>query len=521
MTSPLQSWNITLRGWQQRAFEQMSLESRPDFLAMATPGAGKTRLALRLAHDLLFRKVAARLVVICPTNHLRQQWARAAHNAGLHLDPFLTNDQAKESRDYHGCVVTYQQVCLAPQIYRLACRQSPTLAIFDELHHAGDGKDWGDALREAFGYAVKRLALSGTPFRTDNNPIPFVTYDQDQSIPDFSYGYREALAEKVCRPIVFPTYEGDLSWVSRGKEITAKFADQLGRRKQQERLKTALMHDEWVNSVIKDADAELLNLRKQSHPAAGGLIIAMDQDHARHLAAHVKDMSGTAPRVAISDDPQSTKIIERFATSKDRWLIAVNMVSEGVDIPRLRVGVYATNVQTEMYFRQVVGRFVRMQSDLPSSQRAYLYLPRDPRLVEYAEAIKAERDHVLVESAHAEPRTLFDVRPNENETFIPLRGVALAHGRIGDDEEPATLSDAPAKHQSDALPLHERKEQMRQTHKGLVIQVAQRSGVEHRRINLELVRRTGSRIENASLDQLKRRIKQLEKWVEHGYSERR
>ena len=165
--------------------------------------------------------------------------------------------------------------------------------------------------------------------------------------------------------------------------------------------------------------------------------------------------------------------------------------------------------------RQVVGRFVRMQSDLPSSQRAYLYLPRDPRLVEYAEAIKAERDHVLVESAQAEPRTLFDVRPNEAEPFLPLRGVALADGRIGDDEEPATLSDAAAKHQSDALPLHERKEQMRQTHKGLVIQVAQRSGVEHRRINLELVRRTGSRIENASLDQLKRRIKQLEKWVEH------
>jgi len=128
---------------------------------------------------------------------------------------------------------------------------------------------------------------------------------------------------------------------------------------------------------------------------------------------------------------------------------------------------------------------------------------------------------VLVESAQAEPRTLFDVRPNEAEPFLPLRGVALAHGRIGDDEEPATLSDAAAKHQSDALPLHERKEQMRQTHKGLVIQVAQRSGVEHRRINLELVRRTGSRIENASLDQLKRRIKQLEKWVEHGYSERR
>lgn len=498
----------------------MSRDGRVDFLAMATPGAGKTRLALRLAHDLLQRKVAARIVVICPTNHLRQQWARAAHEAGVRLDPFLSNDQPKESRDYHGCVVTYQQVCLAPTVYRLACRQSPTLAIFDELHHAGDGKDWGAALRDSFGQAVKRLALSGTPFRTDNNPIPFVTYDQDQSVPDFSYGYREALAEKVCRPIVFPTYEGDLSWVSRGKEMTAKFADQLGRRKQQERLKTALLHDEWVTSVIKDADAELTHLRKHGHAEAGGLIVAMDQDHARQLAVHVKAMSGTAPRVAISDDPQSTKTIERFANSKDRWLIAVNMVSEGVDIPRLRVGVYATNVQTEMYFRQVVGRFVRMQSSLPASQRAYLYLPRDPRLVEYAEAIKAERDHVLLESAAAEPRTLFDTHPNETEPFFPLRGVAVAHGRIGDEEE-ATAESGTLPLQSDTLPLHERKEHMRQTHKGLVIQVAQRSGVEHRRINLELVRRTGSRIENASLDQLKRRIKQLEKWIEHGYSERR
>lgn len=519
MTLSLMPWSITLREWQQRAFDQISSHAGPDFLAMATPGAGKTRVALRIAHDLLRRNIAARLVVICPTNHLRQQWARAAHEAGIRLDPFFSNDQPKESRDYHGCVVTYQQICLSPQVYRLACRQSPTMAIFDELHHAGDGKDWGDALREAFSHAVKRLALSGTPFRTDNNPIPFVTYENDQSAPDFSYGYREALAERVCRPIVFPTYEGDLSWVSRGKEVTASFADHLGRRKQQERLKTALLHDEWMQSVIQDADVELANLRKQ-HPAAGGLIIAMDQDHARHLATHIKGLTGAPARVAISDDPLSTKIIERFANSKDRWLIAVNMVSEGVDIPRLRVGVYATNVQTEMYFRQVVGRFVRMQHDLPPSQRAYLYLPRDPRLVEYAEAIKAERDHVLVELARAEPRTLFDVRPNEAEPFIPLRGVALAHGRIGDEDD-GVVAHAGVVPATDTLPLHERKEQLRQVHKGLVIQVAQRSGTEHRRINLELVRRTGSRIENASLDQLKRRIKQLERWLEHGYSERR
>ncbi|WP_447979363.1 DEAD/DEAH box helicase [Candidatus Nitrospira bockiana] len=521
MRHPLQPWTSRLRQWQKSAFEQMERHGGEDFLAMATPGAGKTRFALRVAHDLLFRKAAARVVVVCPTNHLRQQWAKAAAHVGLQLDPYLSNEQARESSDYHGCVVSYHQVCLNPRVFHLACRGAPTMAIFDELHHAGDGKDWGDALHEAFHQAVKRLSLSGTPFRSDNSRIPFVRYVNDQSMPDYRYGYQQALSDRVCRPIVFPTYEGELSWVSNGREMTARFEDALSRRRQQERLRTALLHDEWLNEVIKDADRELLKLRAKDHSDAAGLIVAMDQDHARHIAGQVKTVTGASARLAVSDDPDSSRVIERFSTSRDRWLVAVNMVSEGVDIPRLRVGVYASNVQTEMYFRQVVGRFVRMQPELPASQRAYLYLPRDPRLVEYAEAIKAERDHVLWDEPEPAARTLFDGRPaSPGDGFLPLWGVAVAHGRIGEDE-PAAEPTPPSPAGQATVARYEHKEQLRQIHKNLVGKVARQAGVEHRRINAELLKRTGSRIEHATLDELKRRIQHLERWLERGYDERR
>ena len=136
-------------------------------------------------------------------------------------------------------------------------------------------------------------------------------------------------------------------------------------------MKTALLQESWLGPVIADAHKQLTLLRKQEQPDAAGLIVSMDQDHARWIAALVEKWTGTRAAVAVSDDPAASKTIEAFAEQRrQQWLVAVNMVSEGVDIPRLRVGVYGTNVLTEMYFRQVVGRFVRMQPHVPTPQRA-------------------------------------------------------------------------------------------------------------------------------------------------------
>ncbi len=417
-------------------------------------------------------------------------------------------------------MVTYQQVCLAPEIFQRVCKSKKTLLIFDELHHAGDGKNWGKALRSAFDPAVFRLILSGTPFRSDNNPIPFIRYEHDESRADFAYGYTEAIRDNVCRPIVFPSYEGELSWLSEGQEHHATFEDGLKFNRQRERLKTALLQDTWLGPVITDAHAQLTRLRKEEQPDAGGLIVCMDQDHARWVAELVARVTGTKAEVAVSDDPAASQTIEAFGMhKKQQWLVAVNMVSEGVDIPRLRVGVYGTNVITEMYFRQVVGRFVRMQEGLPKPQRAWLYLPKDPVLVHYAKQIKAERDHVLEEIMPAGQRDLFGRVTISTNEYVPLMAVARMDSLIGEDET-RSEGDAAAV-QEPAVSLYEQKQDLRDLHRLLVSAVSRTSGVDHRKLNAELIARTGSRVDQATVEQLKKRIQQLEKWKDRGYDGKR
>lgn len=516
----LPAWSAPLREWQRYAFESVKSHHSRDFLAMATPAAGKTRFALRVAHEFLSNKAAARVLVVCPTNHLRTQWSEAAAAFGLQLDPMLRNDQAHESPDYHGAVVTYQQVALAPSVFSLVCRRKKTLVVLDELHHAGDGKNWGKTLRSAFETAVFRLILSGTPFRSDNHPIPFIRYDQGESQADFAYGYTEAIRDGVCRPIVFPSYEGELTWLSEGREHTATFEDGLSFDRQRERLKTALLQETWLGPVICDAHAQLTRLRKQEQPDAGGLIIAMDQEHARWVADLVGKLTGMKAVVAVSDDPAASRTIDAFSGhGRQQWLVAVNMVSEGVDIPRLRVGVYGTNVLTEMYFRQVVGRFVRMQDGVPRPQRAWLYLPKDPTLVHFARQVKAERDHVLEDIMPVGQRDLFGRITVSGNEYVPLTAVAKLDALIG-EEDVQTDDHAPAP--ADPFrSLHEEKRDLRTLHRMLVGSVAQKNGIDHRRLNAELIARTGGRVDQATTSQLHKRIQLLQRWRDQGYDGRR
>jgi superfamily II DNA or RNA helicase len=192
------------------------------------------------------------------------------------------------------------------------------------------------------------------------------------------------------------------------------------------------------------------------------------------------------------------------------------MVSEGVDIPRLRVGVYATNVLTEMYFRQVVGRFVRMQEGLPKPQRAWLYLPKDATLVHYAKQIKAERDHVLEEVLPSVQRTLFGTAATSLKEYLPLHGIARMDTLIGGDEgEPATESKGVA---APTVALHDKKNDLREQHRSLVGAVARKTGMDHRQLNAELIKRTGGRVDQATVAQLARRIALLEKWRDSGFN---
>ncbi|RSN41380.1 hypothetical protein DMC64_31715 [Amycolatopsis sp. WAC 04197] len=388
-----------LRAWQRRALTKYLTKKPQDFLAVATPGAGKTVFGLRIAAELLSDRTVERITIVAPTEHLKHQWAASAAAAGIAIDSNFRNGTGVTSRDYQGVAVTYAQVAAHPSLHRVRTENRKTLVILDEIHHGGDAKSWGDAIREAFTPAVRRLALTGTPFRSDDSPIPFVTYEADgsgfqRSKADHAYGYADALADGVVRPVVFLAYSGEASWrTSAGEEFTARLGEPLTAEQNARAWRTALdPAGEWIPSVLQAADTRLTQLRANGIPDAGGLVIATDQDSARAYAKILQRISGQNPTVVLSDDPKASGRIKEFSDSTDRWLVAVRMVSEGVDVPRLAVGVYATSASTPLFFAQAIGRYVRSRKP---GETASVFLPSVPVLLELASELEAQRDHVL------------------------------------------------------------------------------------------------------------------------------
>nr|WP_241236868.1 DEAD/DEAH box helicase [Georgenia faecalis] len=399
-----------LRAWQADALAAYREADPRDFLTVATPGAGKTTFALRVATELLARGVVRRISVVTPTEHLKRQWADAATRVGVQIDPEFRNAQGRHGSGFDGVALTYAQVAANPALHRARTEAEPTLVILDEIHHAGDALSWGDAVREAFEPARRRLGLTGTPFRSDTAAIPFVTYERDpdgirRSRADHAYGYADALRDGVVRPVIFLAYSGQMRWRTRaGDEVSATLGEPLTKDFIAQAWRTALdPGGDWIPAVLAAADRRLTEVRR-AMPDAGGLVIATDQTKARAYAKILHEVSGEKAVVVLSDDDGASGRIEEFATGDQRWMIAVRMVSEGVDVPRLAVGVYATATATPLFFAQAIGRFVRARR---RGETASVFLPSVPWLLGLAGELEAERDHALDRVPTAEEKGAF------------------------------------------------------------------------------------------------------------------
>lgn len=540
------SRTITLRPWQKAALEELTRNRTGDFLTVATPGAGKTTFALTAARQSLARNPGQRLVVVVPTAHLKHQWSRAATAFDLHLDPMWSARDGILPRDMHGVVTTYQQVASAcDELSRLA---QGAFVIFDELHHAGEERAWGDGVRTAFTAAAQRVALSGTPFRSDTHAIPFVRYRGDEAESDFEYGYGEALRDRgVVRPVYFPRIDGLMEWSAPDGEVHAhSFEDQLNNNLSSQRLRTALsIEGEWLPSVLRQAH-EQLGVIRQSQPDAGGLVIAMDQEHARGIARILRDRFKVKPVLALSDDPDASDHIAKFAAGKAPWIVAVRMVSEGVDIPRLRVGVFATTTTTELFFRQAVGRLVRWTRGL-KGQKAYFYIPDDPRLRARAWAIAEQRRHSLRHEdrdLQGDPNALDEIGEEAQPSlFAAISAVALDADHDGpdwlyDDEgddpvlETALTLDLPplpmpgaaagvTAAELDGITLREQKQILRDKNAERAKAIAAHTGLSHAKVNSELNRAVFiKRITEATVADLERRLEKADKWLEQASAPR-
>ena len=214
-----------------------------------------------------------------------------------------------------------------------------------------------------------------------------------RSASDYGYGYAAALRDGVVRPVLFLAYGGAMRWRTKaGDEVAARLGEPLTKDQTAQAWRTALdPKGEWVPSVLAAADKRLSEVRRHV-PDAGGLVIASNQTSARAYARLLRTITGQEPTVVLSDDAGASARIEAFAADTSRWMVAVRMVSEGVDVPRLCVGVYATSTSTPLFFAQAVGRFVRARR---RGETASVFLPSVPVILSHAATMEEERDHAL------------------------------------------------------------------------------------------------------------------------------
>ncbi|HEX8122690.1 MAG TPA: DEAD/DEAH box helicase family protein [Solirubrobacteraceae bacterium] len=542
----------TLRGWQRHALDLMARWEEGSFLISAAPGAGKTHPALVFAARELRAGRARRVAVICPTTPLTRQWAQAAARVGLHLLPDAPG--LRPPGDFQGVSLTYARVAMTAADYARSCGPG-TLVIADEAHHLGQDLAWGESFNLAFGKAPRWLLLSGTPFRSDQSPIPGVRYDDGVAVPDVTYTYADAVRDGVCRRVAFVPYDGTLQWQSGDDVIETSFGEVLTTREAGRRYRTAISTElpDGLPRILRAAHAKLLEVRAEGHRDAGGLVVTADSEHARAVAKTLKEITGAAPTVVLHTEASAHKKLDAFRRSRDPWIVAVNMVSEGVDIPRLRVGVYATVAKTPLIFRQIVGRFVRIVPGRPI-ELSHVFLPADGGLRALAADVETELRHVLkppgddgegllddealeraqrTETEPAEapfvplaadvaPQLALFAEPGAAPTPIiastPMAAAPAPTSLLGDDEDEE--DDAPL---APAGPsAFERRATLRAERHRLVSELRRIDGRSHREINGWLNRATKvTRVEDATIDQLQRSIELLVETLRKASTRRR
>ncbi|CAA0078542.1 DEAD/DEAH box helicase [Zhongshania aliphaticivorans] len=377
---------MQLRRWQYEAVEAALTKyetEHPHFLCLATPGAGKTFMASRIAKELMDSGKIDLVFCFSPSVNVATSFqASIESQLKCKLDGLLGSK---------GRSLTYQSMPSQDLSFWSLLSQYKTLVIFDEIHHcAGDNLDnanvWGQKIIQHIqGEADYTLALSGTPWRSDKVPIALSSYCVGGVIQcDYSYGLERAIQDGVCRiPKIIAVDNDEITLLSGDeRERYSSFAELLKQSKCT--YQQLLDSSDLITYMIKITAKKINEVRKRQ-PNSGALVVAATVDHAIKIAEIIKRDTGDSARVVtyLHDGAQDT--IRDFREANDKWIVSVGMISEGTDIPRLKVCCHLTRVKTELYFRQVLGRILR--STGVEKDEGFLFIPAEPNLVEYAERV--------------------------------------------------------------------------------------------------------------------------------------
>lgn len=410
---------IKLRDWQREAMHKALdwlIERRADrhFLINAAPGAGKTLVSCAIAQTLFQRGEIERVIVIAPRAEVVSQWSdEFKFVTGRHMAKVTAADGDIRSLEVDVCATWSAIQDLQPELQAL-CRSSRTLVICDEHHHAAVEAAWGDSADGAFATAAFVLVLTGTPIRSDGAETVWLAYDDAGAIshPDdgtYTLTYGEAVDLGYCRPVTFHRHEGRFSVDLEGTALEvsghspALIPDdlrrvpglqraldfyRLARVPQYEADGATPLLAGYQGTMLEWGSQKLSELRHRM-PNAGGLVIAPDIKMAEYMVDLLERIEGERPVLVHSHLPSAGSRIKAFRTTDKRWLVSVAMVSEGVDIKRLRLLVYLPNAMTELAFRQAIGRVVRT-AGAEDDTRAYVLVPAFETFEVYARRVEEE-----------------------------------------------------------------------------------------------------------------------------------
>lgn len=382
---------MQLRKWQSecvnRALKHFNGKHR-HFLCLATPGAGKTIMAAEVAAQLLEKGLIDFVLCFSPSINI-SQGTKSTFSKRLEcrFDGVI---------GAIGCSFTYQSMLSFKKDFWLLLKKNRVLVIFDEIHHCSgnslqDANTWGEEiLLNIQNQAEYTLALTGTPWRSDQAPIALSRYtDPNNQIQcDYIYGLREAVADGVCRSPKIVLIDNEKISVTDEKNETKTFnsLDDLFKGSSVS-YQSVIKNDVAVRHTLKQATIKLNDI-KRHNPNAAGLVVASSVEHATFILNILrKEFAQTSEIVTYKEQQPSLKINE-FRNSTTSWIVSVGMISEGTDIPRLQVCCHLSRVKTELYFRQVLGRVLRKNKS--RNQEAWLYTFAAPKLVEFANRIAVE-----------------------------------------------------------------------------------------------------------------------------------
>jgi superfamily II DNA or RNA helicase len=433
----------SLRVWQHDcitlALRHYTLQ--PHFFCQATPGAGKTKMAAELAKQLLQQDRIDLIFCFAPSRQTMEGFQKTfSAELGKRMDGLI---------GAVGVACTYQGMEYRDAAFWRLFDDYRVFAVFDEIHHCA-GHDlllsnaWGQQIVQRIqDRATFTLALSGTPWRSDHKAIALARYSQPDGILicDYRYGLQEAIADGVCRSPRIVVLDNNMVRLTEAlsTESTVTTFPSIARLLSESPVsyEDLLFHDDILRQILSMGCTKLREIRKR-HPDAGGLVVATNIEHANRIAGLMR-ARGEVCQVVTNKTPNAQEVIDDFRHGGCTWIIAVGMISEGTDIPRLRVCCHLSRIRTELHYRQVLGRILRRSSD--TDDEAWLYVLAEPALQQYSERLANDLpdDHAVLSVVRASEfgadNQVDDQSedPSELEIAILESSMGAAFTRMGSD----------------------------------------------------------------------------------------